>query len=62
MATSSFQKNFTVQNGDQDTIVSVMTSSFNQNLVNKKFQSKFEKVTSHETTFSKIFSGKKTNS
>lgn len=62
MATSSFQKNFAVKSGDQDTIVSVMTSNFNQNLINKKFQSKFEKVSSYETTFSRIFSSKKTNS
>ena len=58
MATSSFQKNFTVTKKQQDNVVSVMTSDSLGALISNKFESKFQMVDSHRDSLSKIFSKK----
>ncbi|EGP5640358.1 hypothetical protein ACPCF3_01715 [Enterococcus mundtii] len=59
MATSSFQKNFSVKRKQQNRVVEVMTSDTLGANMSKKFDSKFARVNEYQPQLSAIFSVKK---
>lgn len=59
MATSSFQKNFTVSRKGQEQLASVMTCKSLGATMSKNFNSKFSKVDDYKTQLSEILKVKK---
>ncbi|HBK5439245.1 TPA: hypothetical protein LLC21_000064 [Enterococcus faecium] len=59
MATSSFQKNFTVTRKQQDRVVSVMTSDKLGSNMSKKFESKFSSAKNFQGQLNNVLSPKK---
>lgn len=59
MATSSFQKNFSVKSKQANHVVSVMTSDSLGANMSKNFDSKFSGVSAFKGQLSSIFSTKK---
>lgn len=58
MATSSFQKNFSVTRRHQDLVADVMTSDTLGAKMSKKFSSKFSKTKAYQEQLSAIFTVK----
>lgn len=58
MATSSFQKNFSVTRKHQDLVAEVMTSDTLGANMSKKFSSKFSKAKDYQKQLSAIFTVK----
>ncbi|QGR83284.1 hypothetical protein FOC36_14345 [Enterococcus gallinarum] len=58
MATSSFQKNFSVSKKHQDLVAEVMTSNTLGANMSKKFSSKFSKAENYSKQLSAIFTVK----